>query len=639
MSGKSVASPPSISTRIVTASVLALVVALLMIGGTLWLSWQLEGGAAAINDAGSLRMRTYRLALDLRSTPPELTRAREDIAALDDTLEELGRGDPARPLVLPGETRVRTQYEAVREAWRQWMKPLALASLDGEAPTAERVQETADRFVARINELVSLIEHDNASKTAWLRTSQGVLIAIAITGTVAMIYLVYLWIIVPVQSLQRGVSELARQRFDVRIAVDSDDELGQLARGFNAMAEELQQGYRELEQRVRDKTAQLASQNLELAALYEMAAYLSLPAQVEAQCQGFLQRVMARFGADGASLRSLNPENRQLHLVIAEGVPQELLDSERCQHAHACLCGLAAAEGVTVLRDLRQQPAHQILECRIAGFASLASFRIGSPQATLGSFTLHFRQAREITPAEMQLLETLGQQLGIALENARLAAHERQLAVLEERNLVAQGLHDSLAQSLNYLNMQIQLLERALGAGKLDGAQRILPRLQAGLRESYNDVRELLANFRTRVGDEEIATAIGSTLERFRAQTGLAARLDSQGKGAPLTGEQKLQILFIVQEALSNVRKHARAHEVKLSLRNEEDFELVVSDDGCGFDRDAIMRGSDDASTHVGLHIMLERAQRMHAKLDIQSRPGQGTRLSLNLPQAARTLA
>lgn len=622
----------SISTRIVAVSLAALAFALLMIGGTLWLSWQLEGGAAAINDAGSLRMRAYRLTLLLHTGDQKL--AAQEIESLETTLESLRRGDPARPLVLPGDLPIRQQYAHVIDVWREEVKPLAQQANQGDAGALDGEIAAVDGFVAQINALVKLIEFDNARKTAWLRTSQVGLIFIAIAGTVAIIYLLYLWIIGPVLRLQAGVKALARRDFEERIPVETNDEFGQLASGFNAMTEELQAVYRDLEQRVQSKTEQLAAQNRELSALYEMAAYLSLPNSVDAQCKGFLQRVMYRFEADGGSLRVLNPDAHHLHLVFSEGVPESVLNSAQCQHAHQCLCGRAAEDGVSILRDFTKTNTHQILECRMAGFVGLASFRIASPQVTLGSFTLHFRKSRQISSAEMQLLETLGQQLGLALDNARMVAHGRQLAIAEERNLVAQGLHDSLAQSLNFLNLQLQLLERSIAAQNLDGAQRILPRLQEGLKESYNDVRELLANFRTRVGDEEIASAVESTLDKFQAQTGIPVSLEVGGEGPTIGGEQKLQILFIVQEALSNIRKHAKAKHVSVCIKHGDVFELSVADDGCGFEYSQLERESVGGS-RIGLRIMEERAGRMSATLDISSTLGQGTRIHLAVPTSA----
>lgn len=627
----------SISVRIVTVSLLALAIALIMIGGTLWLSWQLEGGAAAINDAGSLRMRAFRVALVLQAGRHDEARAQREIWLLEQTLAALQRGDPARPLVLPGERNIRTQYEQVRALWEQHLSRLAGLAARGDEQAANGFAAEVGDFVSRVDALVSAIEHDNARKTGWLRLSQAVLILIAIMGTVTMIYLLYLWIIRPVLSLQSGITRLAAGGFDARVPVETHDEFGALAGGFNAMAEELQAIYRDLEQRVRDKTAQLEAQNRELAALYDMAAFLALPDSVEAQSKGFVLRVMQRFSADGGSLRVQNPVDEQLQLVVSEGLSAEVVGSEQCRKAHDCVCGAALSSGQSVLHDFRRTPQHVQIPCSDAGFKHIAVFRITSPQAVLGSFALHFRHQHELSATEVKLLETLGQQLGTAIENARLQAHERLLAVSEERNLVAQGLHDSLAQSLNFLNLQIQMLDKALQHEPHVEASRILPSLRAGVAESYNDIRELLANFRSRLDNQDVRQVLQDTVLRFCEQSGVAANFEYAGSGATLSDEQKLQILFILQEALSNVRKHAHTDCAEVVVSNQEDFCLEIIDHGSGFDISSDKSAS--GGRQIGLHIMRERAERIGAELTLWSAKEQGTRIKVLLRAAARQTA
>ena len=113
------------------------------------------------------------------------------------------------------------------------------------------------------------------------------LAAIASAGTLAMIYLLYLWIISPVLRLRDGLQRMAAREFSTRLPVESRDEFGVLARGFNRMADELQGLYTGLEQRVEQKTAQLAAQNRDIGALYDMAAFLNQPNEIEALCDGF----------------------------------------------------------------------------------------------------------------------------------------------------------------------------------------------------------------------------------------------------------------------------------------------------------------------------------------------------------------
>ena len=149
------------------------------------------------------------------------------------------------------------------------------------------------------------------------------------------------------------------------------------------------------------------------------------------------------------------------------------------------------------------------------------------------------------------------------------------------------------------------------------------------MRESTTDVRELLLHFRTRTSGEDIVPALRATLQKFEHQTGLPAQLSVDGEGLPLPPDVQVQVLHVLQEALSNVRKHARARGVWVEVRRGRDWRFEVRDDGRGFDA---ARAPDE--THVGLRIMRERAARIGAQVAVDSVPGAGTCVSLTLPAA-----
>lgn len=606
-----------LTTRIVTLSMVSLVLVLAMIGGTLWLSWQLQGAGAAINDAGSLRMRANALAIALLKRP-ETSQAmlQFQIEQINSTFDRLRKGDPERPLFLPDDADVRRQFDHVANVWRTQLEPDVRKGMAAEPQAVSRYLLELRAFVTGADELVGLIERENARKTSWLRTSQRALAAMACLGTAAIAYLLYLWIVVPVQRLQEGLARIEGREFDARLPVETQDEFGHLAAGFNRMAAELQMLYRDLAGRVDAKTAELAAQNRELTALYEMAAFLNQSNDVDALCRGFLARLTRQFDADGAAVR-LVTEDGQVRLIGSEGLPDALLEDERCLAADGCVCD--------------EQP------CRRAGFASVAAFNIVSQGEKLGAFSLHLRGERIIPASEAQLLETLGAHFGTALKSRRIAALARQLAVSEERNLVAQGLHDSIAQSLNFLKMQVHLLDAATREARMDEIREIVPLLAGGVAESYVDVRELLMNFRTKLGSGELRRAVDESIERFGVQTGIVPSLDYREEGGlPLPPDQQLQVLFILQEALSNIRKHAEAQHVSVTIVNACDFSLLVEDDGQGYDPEEMAVLGE---THVGFHIMRERAQRLGATLRLTGAPGHGARVELVLPVPARQTA
>jgi two-component system, NarL family, nitrate/nitrite sensor histidine kinase NarX len=182
----------------------------------------------------------------------------------------------------------------------------------------------------------------------------------------------------------------------------------------------------------------------------------------------------------------------------------------------------------------------------------------------------------------------------------------------------------------------VQLLEDSLRYGKYEEAADIVPALQAGVQESYDDVRELLLNFRSRLAEDDLIGALKRTIEKFRRQTDIETRLVIDGDGPPFPREEQLQVLFIVQEALSNIRKHAEAHTVEIHIENRQDFMLNIRDNGVGFDSRTLLEKKD---SHVGLKIMRERAHRIHASLAVTSEPGKGTTVSLQLPREHRHAA
>ncbi|WP_215782271.1 type IV pili methyl-accepting chemotaxis transducer N-terminal domain-containing protein [Paludibacterium sp. B53371] len=620
-----------LSSRVVGALLASLLLGLLAIGATLYLSWQLEGGAAAINAAGSLRKQTYRLALSLEeyaaSPSAELdTRVRGDLAVFDQTLTVLRTGDPARPLYLPHDEAVRASYLRVVDEYRQTILPPAQKVLAGLPVNRGALRQASDDFVARLNDLVTLVEQYNEQRTLLLQSSQVILIVMAVMGCSAQIILMFLLVFRPLERLQFGMQRMATHDLSVRLPVETRDEFGALAEGFNHMADRLSESYATLEARVEDKTALLNAQNRELSLLYGTTAWLNEKFSAQELSQGFAEHLRAWFQADACSVRVTDPSGKQAHLIAADGLPAELMEAEVCRQLADCYCGQTVRQASVAMQDCRSgMPEPVPALCARLGFAQVSAFPVRSRQQHVGLLTLFFSTPHQFGPQEMQLLDSLGHHLGNALENQRLAASERELAVTQERNLLAQGLHDSIAQGLSFLNLQVQMLEDALRRGQLDEAREVVPLLHAGVQESYDDVRDLLHNFRSRLGEQDLRSALGATLDKFRRQTGMATSFRVSGHGMPLPADLQIQVLFILQEALSNVRKHAHgADRVEVSFSEGPELSLVVADNGPGFDPDQLQHQGDG---HVGLRIMRERAGRLGARLEFETQRGVIVRL------------
>ncbi|MHB1248013.1 MAG: sensor histidine kinase, partial [Polaromonas sp.] len=296
--------------------------------------------------------------------------------------------------------------------------------------------------------------------------------------------------------------------------------------------------------------------------------------------------------------------------------------------AGACACGNLQPDARTRVIPILSHDEAPVRRCARVGYESVVSVPIRLQQRLLGEFNLFFRSPVMLSADETELLDALASHLASALEGLRAAALEREAAVGEERALLARELHDSIAQSLAFLKIQLQLLRTAVERGRAAQMQKALDELDTGLRESINDVRELLVHFRTRTNTDDVEQALQETLQKFKHQTGLPTLLQVQGEGLPLPPDVQVQVLHVVQEALSNVRKHAvGVTHVGLEVVKGARWRFVVRDNGSGFNIQKIR-----SETHVGMKIMRERADRIGAEVAVASEPGQGTVVTLTLP-------
>ena len=246
--------PPrrSLAVKIGAIGCALLVLALAAIGLTLRLTWSLEGGAAAINEAGRMRMQTWKLA---QSLPAADTRQRSQLLEqFDAGLVLLKSGDPERPLYVPRDDTSQAALGDVQQRWQVLRKQWSDQPSAGPSTSPALVAAQAETFVQSIDQLVTAIELQLASWTTWLNTAQLVMMALAISAALALLYAAQLLVFGPLSRLQAAQAQVERGDFSARVTDSSRDEFGEVARGFNRMAHSLQDLYQSLEQRVQQKT-------------------------------------------------------------------------------------------------------------------------------------------------------------------------------------------------------------------------------------------------------------------------------------------------------------------------------------------------------------------------------------------------
>ena len=229
-------------------------------------------------------------------------------------------------------------------------------------------------------------------------------------------------------------------------------------------------------------------------------------------------------------------------------------------------------------------------------------------------------------------LECLADQIVIAIQHGLMMSKLQSLSVVEERARIAREMHDGLAQVLGYLNLQVQTLQALFKQGKREDLQKELTHMREAIQGAHADVRENILSLRTTLANEkDLVSALDEYIEEFSIQTGLETRFSNEiMEPLNLASIAEVQLICILQEALANVRKHAKATQVNVVLtkKNEENADYVrmkIMDDGVGF----VMEKSKRS---FGLQTMYERASSVDGNLEIHSTLGKGTTISSKLP-------
>jgi signal transduction histidine kinase len=260
-----------------------------------------------------------------------------------------------------------------------------------------------------------------------------------------------------------------------------------------------------------------------------------------------------------------------------------------------------------------------------------ASLVVGTSR--VGELCVSSRTALQFSGRHRELLAGMADMAAIAINNARLLERERYVAVLEERERLAQEMHDSLAQVLGYLHLKAQATKRHLNGGELARADDELTDMASLAHEAYLDVREAILGLRETVSPSRgIVGTLREYLQKFRRQAGIAAEIEVEGDTEPqFPPEAEVQLIRVIQEALTNVRKHARANEARIRIASgPHEIGITIEDKGRGFDP-AIL--SDDTS-RFGVRTMRERVERVGGRFQIESSPGSGTTVRIYLPVA-----
>jgi len=331
----------------------------------------------------------------------------------------------------------------------------------------------------------------------------------------------------------------------------------------------------------------------------------------------------------------LDQETGRFYNAAERELPPYLQERVRMAGQRRCWCiddfrsGELTATNIDVMECSRLQPAFRGKSAAMAaGLRYHASIPLSFQDTPLGIMNVTGPAWRKLSAEELRLLSTIAYQVGIAVERARLAEDATRLARAEERTRIAREIHDTLAQGLTAIALNIEGAMHRLDA-RPDQARERLERALAMARQNLEDARQSVLDLRTTpLAGKPLAEALAALGRGFTSETGVAVRVNADA-GLQLPLRTEAELFRIAQEALTNVRKHARAREVRLSLRRHgSSLSLSVRDNGRGF---SARRPSTDGQGH-GLLGMRERAKLLGGRLQVSSTPGHGTRITARVP-------
>lgn len=599
-----------------------------------------EGLAAAINQAGTLRMQSYRIASSLvHGANLDAGKAGEITRKLVEEFEERIYSQRILNVLRSGASlQAKQAYKEVELRWRKNFLPQLKAyqlvmALGSKAAKGHGAQGAAnkiaylsnvDSFVDDIHYLVKILELDAEKKIQQQKLIQIVTLVFMLLVVAVSMYMSQTRILVPLRSLLICAQAARRGDFSIRNSYLEEDELGQLGQSFNVMAEDLSKMYTDLEEMVREKTFYLEQSNQSLELLYAATKRLNESAPTDEVLQDLISDIERTIDIKGGYVCFGKPGDKQAFRLAATSLISAGESNNRTMDCTTCL-----GDGTPHTYELEGQDKQVIRRF---------STPIKDKKQHYGVLVLELLDengSAELSDWQQRLVGTVASHIAMGLNMAQQAARSRMLSLLEERSVIARELHDSLAQSLSYIKIQVSRLDRALVEQDQKTALDISSILRGALNGAYRELRELLTTFRLRISEAGLIAALEETVQEYRERSGVDIELINKIGSCQLRPNAEIHVLQIIREALSNINRHADAGKaiVLVECDIEGVVTILIEDNGKGMALDH----EGDMMQHYGLPIMKERAEWLGGSLTIgqSSSGGASVRLEFEATESA----
>jgi len=376
----------------------------------------------------------------------------------------------------------------------------------------------------------------------------------------------------------------------------------------------------------------------------EVSASLADEDDVEEMLGRFLGTMLRLAHASAGAVRVVTGDGLHLRLVCSRGLPSGVVEKERVVPIDCGQCGIA-------LSDNRSHYEIDLADCAVrtgqSFFTNECQAMVVVPlqhgSHLMGTYNLFLPEKFELPEEVAVLFRSIGEHLGMALENARLKRENMRIVLMNERAMMAAEVHDSLAQTLAYLKMRVALLQDALRDEEMDRSVKYAGDVGQAIDDAYGHLRQLLTQFRNRMDPMGLLHALKELAAGFFDRTGILLAYRNLAADLRLSVDQEAQVFFIIQEALANVVRHSGATQASLTLRGIGDYyEATIEDDGKGgqgffaiANRTGGFEEHPRLRDHFGLSIMRERARKIGGRVEVANLPERGFRVRLTFPVMA----
>ena len=560
----------SVSTRIAKYLFIILIVAGVISSLSLAIMSSNKYDAEAINISGSLRMQSYRLLYEMQEQPESVeTNLRRYHISLHSSALLEVQNQFFTPNIL------KHSYQNILQRWTNMEKYARQHDVKNYSNQLTDYVADVDYFV---------FELQRFSEQKWIL---GVSVLFFAMWLILLMVSYVIWytqreVVKPLHLMTKASMQVQMRQFNhIPLDTTKQNELGTLARIFTQMSTELGQLYSRLEETVNEKTQKLRQTNRSLTTLYQSSQILNA--------------------------NTINDK-------VLSQVLDHILVSENLKYIKVEVMGAEHWDIAFGTQDLDCSLQTETLSVDNEEFGEL-SWQAGLPCP------------------DPRMMQNLAQMLARALYFQKSLRQQEQLLLMEERSIIARELHDSLAQVLSFLQIQLTLLKHNLkkeGDSSKEQSLVIIRDFEQALSSGYAQLRELLATFRLTIQEANLQLALEQVIDSLRSQTTMQMNVNCQLPSQSLNPQQLVHVLQIVREATTNAIKHSQgtAIEISAKINAEGEYEILVEDNGIG------IQDLEEPEGHYGLNIMTERSRQLNAEFNIIRREQGGTQVKITLPHA-----